>query len=103
MPEIVARLLAFIGPLLPGFFVGFFLGRLARKAFGTALSIAAGLVAILFLAGHFGADLSIVSDFLNWASSWAGDTLTGIKQYLAAILPTAAAVGVGFKVGLGRG
>jgi len=103
MPEFGARLLAFIVPLLPGFLVGYLLGRLARKAFGTALLIAAGIVAALFLIGHFGGDVSMAGDFFRWASSWAGETLTGIGEYLAAIVPTAAAMGVGFKVGLGRG
>jgi uncharacterized membrane protein (Fun14 family) len=103
MADLGARLVAFILPLLPGFLVGYFLGRLARKAFGTALLLAVGVVAALFLVGHFGGDVSIAADFFSWASSWAGETLSGVKQYLAAIVPTAAAMGLGFKVGLGRG
>lgn len=102
MAEFGSRVVAFIWPLLPGFLVGFLLGRLARKAFGTALLIAAGFVGILFLVGHFGGDMSIVRDYFELASSWAGEKLTGMKQYLAAIVPTAAALGIGFKIGLSR-
>jgi uncharacterized membrane protein (Fun14 family) len=103
MSDLGARILSFVLPVLPGLIIGFFLGRLARKAFGTALLIAGGLVAVMLLVGYFGGDVSVVGDFLKTASSWAGEQLTGIKQYLAAMLPTAAAIGIGFKLGLGRG
>lgn len=102
MNDLGDRLVSFFLPLLPGFLIGYVLGRLAKKAFGTALLLAGGFVALLFVVGHFSGDMSIVGDYFELVSSWAGEKLTGIKQYLAAILPTAAAIGIGFKVGLGR-
>jgi uncharacterized membrane protein (Fun14 family) len=103
MSDVGSQILSFALPLLPGFAAGFFLGRLARKALMTALLIAGGIVVVLFLIGHFGGDISGVTSWLKSTSAWAGEQLEGAKQYLAAILPTAAALAVGFKVGLGRG
>ena len=102
MSDITARIMAFVLPLLPGFLAGFVIGRIARKALSKALLVAAGLAVVLFLLGRFGVDTSTVTSWLELGSSWAGDQLEGAQQYLAAILPTAAAIGVGFKVGLGR-
>ena len=103
MPDFVSQLLSFVVPLLPGFLAGFVLGRFARKTLTTALLIAGGIVLVLFLVGHFGGDVSGVRAWLESTSAWAGDKLEGTKQYLAAILPTATAIAVGFKFGLGRG
>ena len=103
MPDIVSQILAFVLPLLPGFLAGFLLGRFARKALTTALLIAGGVVLVLFLVGHFGGDVSGIRVWLESTSAWAGEKLEGTRQYLAAVLPTAAAIAVGFKLGLGRG
>ncbi len=103
MSDIGSQILAFVLPLLPGFLAGYLLGRFARKALTTALLIAGGIVFVLFLIGHFGGDVSGVRAWLESASAWAGEQLDGARQYLAAILPTAAAIAVGFKFGLGRG
>lgn len=103
MEDLVPRVASFVVPLLPGFFLGFLLGRFARNALGTALLIAGVLAGAVFLLGHFGADVSIVKDWLSAGSSWAGEQLSGMKQYLAAIVPPIAALGFGFKFGFGRG
>lgn len=100
--DTAARALSLLLPLLPGLVAGYLLGRMARKALSTALMLAVFAVAVLFLVGHFAADMSAVASWLQTASSWAGERLAGTKQYLAAILPTAAALGFGFKLGLGR-
>ncbi len=102
MSDIGARLVSFILPLLPGLAIGFVLGRFARKALSTAIMVAAGIALVLFLVGHFGGDTSIVKSWLEEASVWAGEQLTGFGEYLAAIVPTVAALGIGFKLGLGR-
>ena len=44
-----------------------------------------------------------MTSWLKSGSARAGEHLEGAKQYLAAILPTATALAVGFKFGLGRG
>ena len=102
MSDLTAKIVAFVVPLLPGFLAGFVLGRIAKNALSKALLVAAGVAVLLFLLGRFGLDTSTVTEWLRLGSSWAGEQLEGVTQYLAAILPTAAAVGVGFKVGLGR-
>ncbi len=102
MSDIGSQVIAFILPLAPGFLAGFLLGKVAKKAFTKALLIAGGIFLALYLGGRFGMDTSTAERLLETGSSWAGDKLTGVKQYLAAVLPTAAAVGVGFKVGFGR-
>lgn len=102
MEDLLARIMSFVLPLLPGLIAGFLLGRLAKKALGTALLIAGAIAVIVFLLGYFGADVSIVKDWLESGSSWAGEQLSGIKQYLAATLPPLAALGIGFKIGLAR-
>jgi uncharacterized membrane protein (Fun14 family) len=94
--------MSLVGPLSPGFLAGFFLGRVARKALSKAMLIAGGAIVLVFLLGRFGVDTSTMESWLQAGSSWAGERLEGVKQYLAALAPTAAAVGVGFKVGLGR-
>jgi uncharacterized membrane protein (Fun14 family) len=88
--------------MVPGFLVGFFLGKIAKEAFTKALLIAGGIFLALYLGGRFGLDTSTAEDLLDAGSSWAGDKLEGFKQYVAAMLPTAAALGIGFKVGFGR-
>lgn len=103
MEDIFARATAFVVPLLPGFIAGFLLGRFARKALGTALFIAAGVVLVALAVGYFAGDVSLVGDWLQTGSSWAGETLSGFTQTVAALLPPIAALGIGFKVGLGRG
>jgi uncharacterized membrane protein (Fun14 family) len=102
MSEIGARILAFVLPLLPGFLIGYFLGRIAGKAFSKALLTGGAIVVVLFLLGRYGIDTSTMQDWLRSASSWAGDQLEGAAQYLAAILPPVAALGIGFRFGLGR-
>jgi uncharacterized membrane protein (Fun14 family) len=102
MSDLTARIMAFVVPLLPGFLAGFVIGRIARQALSKALLVAGGVALVLFLLGRFGVDTSTITGWLQLGSSWAGEQLEGAKQYLAAILPTAAAIGVGFKVGLGR-
>lgn len=102
MSDLGARLLSFILPLLPGLVIGFAIGRLARKALSTALLIGGAVALVLFLVGHFGGDTAAVKSWLEEASAWAGEKLTGVGQYLAAIVPTIAALGIGFKIGLGR-
>jgi uncharacterized membrane protein (Fun14 family) len=102
MSDIGSQVIAFVSPMIPGFLVGLLLGKIDKKALTKALLIAAGIFLALYLGGRFGLDTSTAVDLLEAGSSWAGDKLTGFKQYMAAILPTAAAVGVGFKVGFGR-
>lgn len=102
MSDIAGQVMSLVAPLLPGFLAGFFLGRVARKALSKAMLIAGGAFLVLFLLGRFGVDTSTMESWVQAGSSWAGEQLEGVKQYLAALLPTAAAVGVGFKVGLGR-
>ena len=102
MSDIGSQVAAFLLPMVPGFLAGFVLGKLAKKALSKALLIAGGVFLALYLAGRFGLDTSTAEELLAAGSSWAGDRLTGLKQYVAAILPTAAAVGVGFKFGFGR-
>jgi uncharacterized membrane protein (Fun14 family) len=103
MEDIGARIVAFILPLLPGFIAGYFLGRFAREALGTALLIAAGVAAAALAVAYFAGDVSLVADWLRTGSSWAGEKLSGFGQYVAALLPPIAALGIGFKIGLGRG
>lgn len=103
MPDVIAKIAAFVMPLLPGFFAGYLLGRLARSALRTALLIGGGVALALFALAHFGVDTSTLEGWLRLGSSWAGEKLQGAKQYLAAVLPAAAALAVGFKIGMARG
>ena len=102
MEDLLAKIIGFTVPLLPGFVLGFVLGSLAKEALTTALMIAAGIAVILFLTAQLGGDISFVADWLEAGSSWAGDNLSGVGQKIAAILPPIAAVGIGFKVGMSR-
>jgi uncharacterized membrane protein (Fun14 family) len=102
MPEFVARILAFVVPLLPGFLIGYILGRIAGKALSRALLIGGVIAVVLFLLGRYGVDTSTMQGWLRAASSWAGDQLEGAAQYLAAILPPIAALGIGLRLGLLR-
>jgi uncharacterized membrane protein (Fun14 family) len=102
MSEIGARVLAFIVPLLPGFLIGYFLGRIAGKALSKALLIGGAIFVVLFLLGRYGVDTSTMKDWLQAASSWAGERLEGVAQYVAALLPPIAALGIGFRIGMGR-
>jgi uncharacterized membrane protein (Fun14 family) len=102
MEDLTARLTSFILPLLPGLVAGYLLGRLARKAFSTALFIALGMAVVVLALALFGADVSFVRDWLETGSAWAGEKLSGARQYLAALLPPLAALGIGFKIGLGK-
>jgi len=102
MEDLVARIIGFVIPLLPGFVLGFVLGSLAKKALATALMIAAGVAVVLFLAAQMGGDVSFVADWLKAGSSWAGDNLSSLGQKIAAVLPPVAALVIGFKVGMSR-
>jgi uncharacterized membrane protein (Fun14 family) len=103
MSDIGARILAFVLPLLPGFLIGYVLGIVAGKAMSRALMIGGAVAVGLFLLGRYGVDTSTMQDWLRNASSWAGDQLEGAAQYLAAILPPLAALGIGFRFGMLRG
>lgn len=102
MSDTGSQILALVAPMVPGFVVGFLLGKVAKKALKKALLIAGGIFLALYLGGRFGLDTSTAEGMLEAGSSWAGDKLTGFKQTVAAMLPTAAALGIGFKVGFGR-
>ena len=102
MEEVAEQAISLLIPIMPGLVLGFFLGVVARKALSTALMIAAVLILGVLLAAYLGAEISAITDWLRTASSWAGGQLSDTRQYLAAVLPTLAGLGVGFKLGLGR-
>jgi uncharacterized membrane protein (Fun14 family) len=81
---------------------GFFIGWGARRAIRLTSVIIGVAVAATGVLVWLGWDMSAVQSWLNSTSAWAGENIEGAGRYLASLLPSAGAAGIGGVFGFKR-